>query len=360
VPSSDAPQKVASVGLPLLNFVPKTFLLPSVRDLTITSGLGNKFGDLVRFLVLLWENYRIGQNLRKLDVVGDIDTTILVVPILRYLNHSDDKSVAFCKVQSSRDPRPCHITHLSIHFIPEMITMGVRVFKKYFSVLLKPLAPILSSFSLSYSCYPNTTIWRHDMFALSSPLDISDILETLPYLPALKEIRFQAPFTLKTMKKLGALTEWLRVYQAQLERLTIQGPTSKQEASDDSESDSDDGDMYSNWLAKLDQSFLGFPSLTFPVLRSLEICAGSRNIIPPLKKVTPSLRSLTIGYDDLLNLSDLNHIVQGLPTFQEGSRGLETLRLRFSQLTPALFDFLQQNLPQLKALEVNSQWPMVS
>lgn len=308
------------------------------------------------FLNLLWIRHHVGESLRKLEVAASIfNTILLLVPTTRYLNWtvssegSDDRSVASCSVQTSRN-RP-NITHLSIHFIE---VFDPYVIKKYLSQLIQSLTSTLSSFSLFYA-HADTTFDFHDL-GHPNQQDISEVLEALPYLPALKEFKFKAPFTPKTMKNPGALTEWLRAHQDQLEQLTI-GATSL--------TNSDFGRIYSNWLTGVEEShYRGFPSLTFALLSSLEIRKGcripqGRGVIPYLKRVTPSLRSLTLGYDEWLVQDDVENVLKDLPTSQEGCCGLETFRLRCIQLSPELLDLLHQKLPRLKILEVDCGYHMV-
>lgn len=358
---SNVPDKVA---LSLLDSVPNTSdpLLLSVRELVITSGARNKFfSNLVGFMKILWGRH-IGESLIKLEVAAStVDTLLLITPTNRYLNRtvssesSDDKSDASSSVKASRNPHPCKITHLSIHFITDFDTTctGSDVINKYLSQLIQPLTSTLSSFSLSYATYPCADKIV-DFLDLGNPnqQDFSEVLEALPYLPALKEVKFQAPFTPKTMKNPGALTEWLRAHQDQLEQLTIRATNLLSLECDNP------GVMYSNWLTRVGESrYRGFPSLTFALLRSLEIRTGCKTrpgqrVIPSLKGILPSLRSLTIGYDEWLVQRDVEDVLKGCSE-------LETFRLRYIQLVPELLDLLHEKLPRLKVLVMDCRSHMV-
>lgn len=354
ISSSDASQEPYSCAEPVV--------LRSVRELTVTSGDRNKsFDVLSEFVELLWKEHHVGESLRKLEVAATtFGVVMLLNPTIRYLNRPstdggiDDKNAG---VLSFRNLRPCTITHLSVHFIPEFMAYSIsyRV-NKHLVQLLELLALSLTSLSLIYS--PNIRV------TVSGPHqhDFSKVLEALPYLPSLKEIMLQAPFAPQMMENPGALTECLRAYEGQLEQLTIRPVSAfdtKPETEDFSDSDLEPkdvrfGGIVSNWLTKGDGlHYRGFPSLTFSMLHSLEIYTRHcLTVTLPLQQVTPSLRSLTLGHDDRIDQKKIEGIIQGLPTMPDGYCRLETLRLRCFRLSLSLLDLLHARLPRLKELEV--------
>ena len=337
------------------------FVLPGVRELTVRTVL-NKYASrrLPLFLHQLFAKHHVGRSLRKVQIAAKaFDALLLLYSPLNDTTSAGD--VDFFIGYSPAVPRSWGITHLSVQFMPERdFSVVATAVNTSLSHLFRSLASTLSSFSLSYASYPNRNGTRPSSFDRSRPhqLHLSQVMKALPYLPALKEISFEAPFTQRTIGLGEVLTEWLRQYEGQLERLTIR-PTilRTNDILDDSDSDSPSHfvsyGIYPSWL--LGSCFPGFCCLRFPRLHSLEIRGGVDRtaIIPALSTITPSLKSLTFCSNH--RADNISRLVHGLPELREGYSGLETLCLHVNLLSLNSLEILHASakFSGLKSLEVN-------
>ncbi|KAF9530214.1 hypothetical protein CPB83DRAFT_188783 [Crepidotus variabilis] len=377
----------------------ETICLSNLVDLCVSFPDETMGFDVIQsFLVFLWKTGTIGDGLKTLTFeASGFDMALLILPTIRAAAGFAGRTASTTPVEPTLKSPLRNITELTIRLSHSTKTSAATtaLLHKTFRQLLERL-PSLSKISIHSALRTDySEVWQLGGPQFANPqLDLSAILQNLPFLPELKAIHYSSPFTDQALTNRKVLTDWLRLYEDQLEELVVQ-PISimtlpqvitddEVEEEEEEESGSSDGrgsDMhsavripginpgwrrrrngpslpvpgpeYSVWIANHEW---GFMTLRFPHLKRLEIEPLSPLIasvlIPSLRVTAPSLSSLVIPNRRLamVELQSLDGF--SWPTTDTWNWGIDSLNISLRYLTPQIIELLYARLPNLKKLQL--------